>query len=95
MFDNIPKEMDPSIESIIPILLKRAADTNIFISSQADQALVAACQNCSEVKILASLQNIGTTKANPVKVKLAMCYNTLIDKMGTRVKSCRDLDRVV
>lgn len=55
MFDNIPKDVDPSIEQIIPVLIKRAADTNVFITEQADKALVAACQNCSEVKIMSSL----------------------------------------
>lgn len=30
-----------------------------------------------------------------MKVKLAMCYNTLIDKMGARISSFRDLDTVV
>lgn len=35
------KNCDPYIDNVIPVLLKRATDTNFFISEAAEAALVA------------------------------------------------------
>ena len=50
-----PRETDPHIESIMPVLLKRATDTNNFIASEAERTLIAICNNCSEGRAFASL----------------------------------------
>jgi hypothetical protein len=39
----------------MPVLLKRAGDTNAFISEQARQALAALINNCSENKVYLAL----------------------------------------
>lgn len=37
MIENLPaKDMDPHIDTILPAVLKKAADTNVFISESAD-----------------------------------------------------------
>lgn len=36
-----PRDLDPLIDIMMPLLLKKAADTNAFISGSADRALVA------------------------------------------------------
>lgn len=44
IFENIPaKEIDYLLDTFMPVLLKKAADTNVFITESADQALIAAC----------------------------------------------------
>lgn len=44
IFDNInSKDIDPNIDMIMPILLKKAADTNVFITESADKALIRIC----------------------------------------------------
>jgi hypothetical protein len=45
------KDIDPYTETLMPVLLKRAGDTNAFISEQARQALAALVNNCSETKV--------------------------------------------
>ena len=58
MYENIPsKDLDPSVDAVLPHLLKKAADTNIFISETADKALTALCTYCSEYKVFCSLQS--------------------------------------
>jgi len=49
------KDIDPFTETCMPVLLKRAGDTNAFISEGARQALVALCQNCGENRVFAAL----------------------------------------
>ena len=52
MYDHMPqKDLDSSIDQVLPALLKKAADTNVFISETADKALITACKHCSETKI--------------------------------------------
>jgi hypothetical protein len=56
LVENLPaRDMDPLIDSILPPLLKKAADTNVFISESADQALVTICSRLSEPKVFTSL----------------------------------------
>jgi hypothetical protein len=49
MIENIPaRELDYLVDTIMPQVLKKAADTNAFISEQADQCLIAACSILSD-----------------------------------------------
>jgi len=44
ILENIPaRDLDYMVDMVIPPLIKKAADTNVFISESADQALVSAC----------------------------------------------------
>lgn len=52
MLENIqPRELDYMVDTIMPAILKKAADTNAFLSEQADQALISACTYLSDQKI--------------------------------------------
>jgi hypothetical protein len=47
MLANLKRCMEPYLDSLVKILLKRAAlDTNTFISEEAERALVSMCCNC-------------------------------------------------
>lgn len=50
-----PKDTDPHIESVLPVLLKRATDTNNFIQQEAERTLIAICNNCTETRVFAGL----------------------------------------
>ena len=45
------KDLDPVIDMIMPVLLKKAADANVFITASADKATVTAVNVCSENKM--------------------------------------------
>ena len=51
------KAFDNQIETMMPCLLKKASDTNAFISDVGRSALTALCLNCSEGKIYNGLSN--------------------------------------
>ena len=87
ILENIPaRDLDYMVDMFIPPLIKKAADTNIFITESADQALVSACCMLSEQKVFNCLQSQTNVKSNPMKIKLALCYNTLIEKLGSRIR---------
>ncbi len=80
-----PKELEHLADTLIPPLLKKAADTNAFLADSADQALVSLCYQLPESRIINCLQSCNI-RSNPMKVKLALCYNTLIEKLGGRIR---------
>ena len=56
-YENLPlRDLDATIDHILPHLLKKAADTNIFIAETADKALASLCTHCSENKVFTCLQ---------------------------------------
>lgn len=48
MFISLKRVMEPSLDPIMKILLKRGADTNHFIANVADKCLESLVQNCQE-----------------------------------------------
>lgn len=57
LFSNLSAGLtDSQIDNVLPTLLKRAADTNQFISEQACQTLVIMVSNCTETKVFSQLQ---------------------------------------
>ena len=56
MFVSFKRVMEPSLDPIMKILLKKGAETNNFIVHEADKCLVSLVQNCQESKVLQILQ---------------------------------------
>lgn len=53
LYSELPqKDLEPHIDLVLPPLLKKATDTNHFISDQAENALVIICHACNESKML-------------------------------------------
>jgi hypothetical protein len=55
------KKLDPMVASMLPLLLKKAADTNAFISEEASKSLALVCDNCNPVKTIPALVKSGLT----------------------------------
>ena len=51
------KDLEPHLDLVFTPLLKKATDTNQFISEQADNALIIVCHGCNESKVLNCLQS--------------------------------------
>ena len=53
LFKELPtRDLDHNIDVVLNPLLKKATDTNHFISEQAENALVILCHACTESKVL-------------------------------------------
>jgi len=89
-----PRDTDAQIELVMPVLLKRATDTNHFISSEAEKTLISICNNCTETRVFAALQ-AQTLKSNAYKEEICICYSVLIERLGDKVKQFRDVERLV
>jgi len=95
IFSELPtRDLDPHIDSCIFPLIKKATDTNHFVSEQAEKALVMVCHAGNESKVFNCLQNMNG-RSNVIKAKICMSYGCLIDKLGPKIKTFKDSDRLI
>ena len=52
MFASLKSVMEPSLDPILKVLLKRGTDTNQFIAQEADKCIVSLVSNCQKNKVL-------------------------------------------
>ena len=56
IYQELPtRDLDSNVDLVMGALLKKATDTNHFISEQAQKALTMVCHACTESKVLHSL----------------------------------------
>jgi len=81
MIVNLKRCMEPYLEQLIKILLKKASlDTNSFISEEADRALITMCTYCQDARVLRALltaTNGGNHKSNLVRQRICKCFETV------------------
>lgn len=96
MFIFLKRCMEPYLENIIKILLKKGSDTNTFISDEAEKALINMCNNCSDSKVLSVLLLSNTNaKSNLIRQKISKCLETLIRALGNNVLFFKDSDKLI
>ena len=69
IFENLGKKSDIMLDNVVPMLLKKAADTNAFIAEEAEKALIKAWENWTETKIVTAALSLSKVKTNGVKEK--------------------------
>lgn len=91
IFQEIPgKDLDPVIDVALSSLLKKAIDTNHFVSEQADKALQMVCFACNESKVFHYL-NSAPSKGAPYKMKICVCYSYIIQKLGSKISNFKEV----
>lgn len=81
MFEALGKSLDPEIDFIAPVLLKKTAEANRFINNQAESALTKMIANTSEEKCLSSLIVNSDAKNASVRAISALLINECVIKM--------------
>ena len=79
MFNLLKRCMEPDLDSLAKVLLRKSSDTNTFISDEAERVLISMCVNCMESKVLSVL--LGGThancKSNIIRQKISRCLFTV------------------
>jgi len=88
--------VEPDIDTVSSLLLRKAVDTNVFLSEAAGKAVVAMCQHCAEGKVVnAILTNLAGARSSLVKAKSAFCFEQVFLRMDSKLSRLRELDRVL
>lgn len=85
------RTMDPEVDAIIAVLIKRSADSNTFVCESATSAINAVILNCSASKVVSALAVHLSSKAMPLRREVARAMHTLIVSMADSVQTSRDL----
>jgi len=74
MFTFLKRCMEPDLDNLMKILLKKGSDTNTFISDEAEKALISMVNNCMDTKVLSAIlsQNVNT-RSTILRQKIAKC----------------------
>ena len=96
MFTFLKRCMEPYLDPIVKILLKRGRDTNYFISEEAESALLSMTVNCSDGKVLASLmaQQVNS-KSNLQRLRICQCLCQLVACMGNNILFFKSSDKLI
>ena len=95
MLESLQRSMDPVVEDFLPVLLKRSADTNAFISSVADSVIASSIENLSLTRIFSALAPFLSAKSSTIRVGAAKTVDGCIQKWGGRLAENKELNRVL
>ena len=95
IFRNLRKLVDHELDIIVPVLMKKATDTNIFLSEEAETALANMCAHCSESKVVAALAALNANRNALMRARLAKCYEHLVRKLGNKIIFSKEAEKIV
>lgn len=72
--------MDPFLESIFGKLFKKAQDANTFIVEEVRKCMTSLCSYCTTAKVSHIVIGNSNAKAVPVKTKVALCIDKILEK---------------
>jgi hypothetical protein len=72
--------MDAYLEPIFIKLFKKAQDANSFIVEEVRKCVVSLCVYCSTSKIIGIIMNNANAKPIPVRLKVALCIDKILEK---------------
>lgn len=96
MAESLGRLLDSEIESILPCVIKKATDTNVFISEQAEKCIVSLCTFCGENRILPALIGCGCSARSALtKCKAILGVQAVIEKVNGGFVRCKDFERTI
>jgi hypothetical protein len=87
--------MDHSVDTIIPLLIKKAGDKNAFIAEEAEKAIIECCARSSEVRIINAAATLINSKISGVKVKALFTMNLVLDRLKGKYSKFKEMDKLV
>ena len=93
---SLGRAADAELDAALPVLIRRAADTNVFIVEAADAALASAVLHCSEARVVAALLTASAHKQPNIRLHAAPWLDRAVSRIPpARLGGLRDLERVV
>merc|ERR1719460_1889582 len=98
LFRAYRKQMDCELDRCAAVCLKKAIDTNGFLSDEADRTLMVMCQSSSESKGLSVMLNllVDSKAKNPkLRAKCVWCLLQIIQRLGSRLPRHTEAERLI
>ena len=96
MCEFLSRLVEPELELILNCLLRKSADTNIFISGEAEKSLFVVCRCASEGKVVSVLFTcLSNSRSSQIKAKSALCFQKIFEKTKGEIRRNKDLLRIM
>lgn len=89
------KQLDPKIGEILKTLMKKVADSSVFISSAARSSLESFSVNLTEAKVMSYLGEYIKSNSCCVRANACRCIRKIINKLGKGVLKFRPFQLIV
>lgn len=89
------KAMDPEVDAILAMLIKRSADSNTFVCESATSSINSVILHCSAGKVVNALAVHLGSKAVPLRREVARAMHTLIVSMADQIVGSKDLSTIL
>ena len=91
----LERSLDGDLEVLCTLVARKCADTNVFISEEAENALMALSENCSEGRVVQSLlSQAQITKSSAVKSQISLAFQIAFRRCIQNSVKIKDLDRI-
>jgi hypothetical protein len=91
----LPKLMDPELPTLLPHVLKRASEGNVFLVEEANRSLEAIVENLPETKLFQQLLLQSQGKLAAIKVPIANCILKSIQLHGMRLLPNKEFPKIL
>lgn len=81
MFEILGRSMDPVLEHVVPVLLRKTSKANKFLNDEATSALRSMAAHATEHRVLSSLLNFSDSKTASVRGESAILISECIQRM--------------
>lgn len=78
------RAIDGEVDAVVPLLLKRCADSNQFVCESASVSLASVARHCSTLRVVSALSTHLTSRAVPIRREVARCMLTLLSITAER-----------
>lgn len=96
MSQSLKRALDMEMDVLSALLLRKCADTNVFISEEAAKALISLCSNCTGNRVVASmLGQSAFAKSAAMKAKVAQGFQLVFDRSAGALHKIKDLERTI
>jgi len=92
------RALEPDLDLIVPVLLKKGTESGSFLGSQAIDALKKMCETCSESRVVAAILSSisGFAKTTPqVRFRAITFLNLIARKLRNRIAVCKEGERII
>ncbi|KAG7382136.1 hypothetical protein PHYBOEH_010615 [Phytophthora boehmeriae] len=89
------RAMDGEVDSFIPVLLRRCADSNAFVCESAAAALDSVVFNCSTARVVAALGAHVNSKAAPIRREVARAMQALLVVQVDDIQTSKELPMIL
>ncbi|KAF1328322.1 hypothetical protein FI667_g7007, partial [Globisporangium splendens] len=95
MCSTFQRAMDPEVDTLISVLIKRCTDSNVFVCESAMSSINSVILHCSASKVVNAMAMHLSSKAVPIRREVARSMHTLIVSMADQIQTSKDLTTIL